>query len=176
MKTIIIALMSMITTMIYAQSSDEIEVANSINNLVTTNIPDLIGKDYCIFDATDADKFIISKINNSYTSYMLHINRGPGVQITSKAIPFNPILDKIFTNFAPKADVKRYLSDYGHNTKEHILSSVYFSIYKNGVKTFDYFLSPSLDNNSIECPIDEEILSFLYISTIPYLIPEPEPR
>ena len=140
--------MSMITTMIYAQSSDEIEVANSINNLVTTNIPDLIGKDYCIFDATDADKFIISKINNSYTSYMLHINRGPGVQITSKAIPFNPILDKIFTNFAPKADVKRYLSDYGHNTKEHILSSVYFSIYKNGVKT----LTVRSPNKKPRCP------------------------
>jgi len=158
--------MSLITNVFYAQSTEEIESHNIENNIVTTNIPSLVGKDYFIFDATQSDIFIISKINNNYTYYKLHINRDPGVTITSKPISANPILDKIFTNFVPKAGVKKYLSDYGHSLKEYILGKAYFAIYKNGVKTFDTCLPPYLDDKRIESPIDEEILTFLYVNVL----------
>ncbi|HEY6143380.1 MAG TPA: hypothetical protein VIV55_08095 [Flavobacterium sp.] len=170
MKAIIIV-MSLITSVFYAQNSDEIELANRINNLVTTNIPNLAGKNYFIFDATETDTFIISKINNNYTYYKLHINRGPGVQISSRVISFHPVIDKIFTNFTPKTGVKKYLSEYERKDFNYsVPPKIYFAIYKNGVKTFDYYLPSHLDNNPIESPIDNETLSFLY----EYLLVNPD--
>lgn len=171
MKTLITIIISMISAIFYAQSSNEIELANRINNLVTNNIPDLAGKDYFILDASETDKFIISKIANNYTYYKLHINRGSGIEITKKGINSRPILDKIFTDFTPVYMAKKYLSEYGYDVfKEYMIGIQYFAIYKNGVKTFDTCLPSSLDNNRIESPIDVETLSFLYT----YLVAFPD--
>ncbi len=159
--------MSMITSVFYAQSAEDVELANRINNLVKSHIPYLVGKDYFILSTNSTDTFIVSKISNSYTYYKLSLKESPGAEITSKIISTIPILDKIFTNFVPKTGVKRYVSEYGHNVlKDYILFKTYFAIYKNGVKTFDTCLPPYLDDKRIESPIDEEILTFLYVNVL----------
>ncbi|MFH6991777.1 hypothetical protein [Flavobacterium sp. FlaQc-48] len=165
MKTIIILFMSILTTSFYAQSPEDIELATRINNIAINNISHLAGNDYFIFAMDTRFKTVISKINNTYTYYLLDMyGTGGNVEIkTSKIINSNPILDKIFTNFVPKPNVKRYVSDYGYNVfKTYILFTTYFAIYINGVKTFDTCLPGKLDGNVIESPIDDETLDFLY--------------
>jgi hypothetical protein len=168
MKIIIIIFMSMITTIFYAQSAEELESFNNVNNNdVLGAIPSLAGKDYFIWEAIEGQIAVISKINSIYTYYNLQLGRLSGATIVNtKTLNYKPVLDKIFTNFVPKAGVKRYLSDYGLGSNEHILGTVYFAIYKNGVKTFDYCLPQLLQSNSKESPIDEEILTFLLVDLL----------
>ncbi|MEL1242232.1 hypothetical protein [Flavobacterium flavipallidum] len=172
MKTIIIILMSMITTVFYAQTADEIELGNRINNIVLNNIPSLTGKDYFIFDAIEGQIYVISKIDNNYTYYNLQLGSrvtdGDKI-IATKTVSYKPVLDKIFTNFVPKAGVKRYLSEYGNLLSDDSFGSFYIAIYKNGIKTFDTsVLSIRITNR--ESPIDDEILEFFYY----YLIANPD--
>ncbi|MBD0726694.1 hypothetical protein B6A10_16100 [Flavobacterium sp. L1I52] len=173
MKKIIILLMSLTTTVFYAQSTEDIELANRINNLVLTNISNLAGKDYMIFETGPIFTTVIGKINNTYEYYLINID-GAGGQVeikTSKTINPNPVLDKIFSNFSPKPNVKRYVSEYGYNVlKTHILFKTYFGLYKNGIRTFDTCLPAVLDDNRIESPIDDETLTFLYH----YLVVHPD--
>lgn len=169
MKTIIFILISMITTVFYAQTPEELESFNYENNIVLSTIPSLAGKDYFILDGIEGHISVISKINDNYTYYNLELKRvgGGATIIYAKAISFNPVLNKIFTNFVPKTGVKRYLSDYGYvYGRDHILGIIYFAIYKNGVKTFDYCLPALLESNSKESPIDDETLVFLYVNVL----------
>ncbi|MEL1242233.1 hypothetical protein [Flavobacterium flavipallidum] len=162
MKIIIIVIMSMITTVFYAQTAEELEYFNAENSLVLSTIPSLAGKDYFILDAKESYIAVISKINNNYTYYNLEIGRLSGATIVAtKAVSYKPVLDKIFTNFVPKAGVKRYLSDYGISLNQHVLGVIYFAIYKNGIKTFDYCLPGILQSNSKESPIEDEIFGYL---------------
>ncbi|OOV19888.1 hypothetical protein [Flavobacterium sp. LM4] len=168
MKTTIILLISMITTVFYAQSSEELQSFNNVNNLVLSTIPNLTGKEYFIWEGKVGYVVVISKINNNYTYYNLELGRLSGATIkTTKSINYKPVLNKIFINFAPKPSVKRYISEYGHNgLTEHILGIDYFAIYKNGVKTFDYCLPSYLDDVVVEKPIDNDILEFLYVNVL----------
>lgn len=157
--------MSLITTVFYAQSTEDIELANRINNLVLTNISNLALKDYIIFKTDPRFTTIISKTNNTYEYYLIDLyGAGQHGEIkTSKTINSKPVLDKIFSNLLPKPNVKRYVSEYGYNVlKTHILFKTYFALYKNGIKTFDTCLPAVLDGNRIESPIDDETLDFLY--------------
>ncbi|MEL1242231.1 hypothetical protein [Flavobacterium flavipallidum] len=163
MKTIIIILTSMITTMFYAQNQEEIELYDSFNNnTVLSAIPSLAGKDYFILGAKAGQIAVISKIDNNYTYYNIEIGGlGETTIVATKAVSYKPVLDKIFTNFVPKAGVKRYLSDYGISLDEHILGVIYFAIYKNGTKIFDYCLPGILQSNSKESPIEDEVFGYL---------------
>lgn len=163
MKTILIILTSMITTVFYAQTAEEIELGNSINNIVLNNIPSLTGKDYFIFDAIEGQIAVISKIDNNYTYYNLQlgdrVTDGDKI-IATKTVSYKPVLDKIFINFVPKAGVKRYLSEYDNLLSDDRFGAFYIAIYKNGIKTFDTsVLSIRITNR--ESPIDDEIFAFL---------------
>jgi hypothetical protein len=169
MKTIVIVLVSMITTVFYAQGSEELQSFNNENNIILNAIPSLAGKEYFILDGIEGHIVVISKINGNYTYYNLELKRAGGgaTIVNTKSVSFKPVLDKIFTNFIPKSGVKRYISDYGHNAlTEHILGTIYFAIYKDGVKTFDYCLPSYLDDNLIELPVDNDILEFLYVNVL----------
>ncbi|WP_163408877.1 hypothetical protein [Flavobacterium ajazii] len=169
MKTKIIILISMITNVFYAQSLEESQSFNNENNIILNTIPSLAGKEYFILDGIGGNIAVVSKVNNNYTYYNIKLNRAGGgaTIVNNKSIAFKPILDKIFINFVPKAGVKRYISEYGHNgLTEHILGTIYFAIYKNGVKTFDYCLPSYLDEIVVEKPIDNDILEFLYVNVL----------
>ena len=167
MKTIIIVFMSMITTVFYAQTADEVELANRKNSLVLSAIPSLAGKDYFILEVVPTNISVISKINNNYIYYNIEIGGlGETTIAYAKPVSYKPILDKIFINFVSKAGVKRYFSEISPSG-EGVSNLTYFAIYKNGVKTFDLFL-PLFQNSSIESPIDDETLVFLYVDVFVY--------
>lgn len=138
MKTIIIVLTCMITSVFYAQSPEEIELGNRINNIVLSTIPSLAGKDYFISNAIEGQIAVISKINNSYTYYNLEIGRLSEVKIIDvKTVSYKSVFDKIFSNFTPKAGVKKYLSEYDNLLSDNAFGTFYIAIYKNGIKTYD---------------------------------------
>ncbi|MEL1242236.1 hypothetical protein [Flavobacterium flavipallidum] len=171
MKTLIIGLTCLITSVFYAQSQEELEFRNRINNIVLNTVPSLIGKDYFILDAIEGHVAAISKINDNYIYYNIKLQHvATDVRtVTTKTIIYRPVFDKIFTNFTPKVGVKKYLSEYVREDYNYsIPGELYFAIYKNGVNTFDTCLPPSLDNKPIESPIEDEVLDFFY-----YLIVNP---
>jgi hypothetical protein len=171
MKKIIIILMSLIANVFYAQSTDEVELAKIVNNIVTTSIPNLSGKDYFVLTGKEGYFRVVSKTNDNYTYYNIELGRTDtdvNKVIETKALSYIPIFDKIFTNFVPKSGVKRYLSDYGQNViKEYIVGRIYFAIYNNGVKTFDTSVLSFYENNK-ESPIYDEILKFLLVDVLVY--------
>lgn len=160
--------MSILTTTLYAQSPEDIELSNRVKNLVITNIPNLAGKDFLVTSINDTDHAIISKINNVYTYYFLRINRYTSIEVTGvKTINASPILDKIFTNFTPKPNVKRYVSEYGPNILTGDLLGTYlFALYKNGNLSFDFYLPASINRSYIDFPIDDETLVFAFYTLI----------
>ncbi|MFH6991775.1 hypothetical protein [Flavobacterium sp. FlaQc-48] len=154
--------MSMITSMFYAQSTDEIESFDRANKTVLSAIPHLMGKDYFIWEGKVGQMTVISKINNIYTYYNLELGRTEAAGdkiIDTRTINYNPVLDKIFTTFVPKAGVTKYQSVY---PREFLQLTYYFAIYKNGVKTFDTCFPHTVNGVYIESPIDDETLDFLY--------------
>lgn len=173
MKTLIIVLTCMITSVFYPQSQEELELGNRINNIVLSAIPGLVGKDYFILDLRESNIYVISKIDNNYTYYDIKLQHlaSDNRTVSTKVVSYKPALDKIFVNFVPKPGVKKYLSEYNRQDYDYsIPQKLYFTIYKNGVKTFDTYLPSYLDNNPIESPIDNEVLEFLYY----YLVTNPD--
>jgi hypothetical protein len=159
-KAIIILLISMMTSVFYAQNTDEINRANISNDLVRTMIPSLIGKDYFIYEGGSEITHVVSKTDNVYTYYRIQIDgTGLGTDVIkdTKTLKPHPILEKIFTNFVPKAGIKRYSSEYTQIPYSPF--STYFAIYKNGVKSFDTYL---VSGSTIESPIPDEIHVFLF--------------
>jgi hypothetical protein len=164
MKKVIIILISMITNVFYAQSNDEIQSFDSINKEILNTIPSLVGKEYFAFNAIQGNVLVISKVSNNYTYYNIEIGRTEATGnkiINTKILSYNPVFDKIFTTFVPKAGAKRYLSDYGPVTYTDSFGAFDFLIYKNGVRTFDTSALPKLATDKVS-PVDEEILNFIY--------------
>jgi hypothetical protein len=154
--------MSILTTSFYAQSADEIESFDRANKTVLSAIPDLVGKDYFIWEVKVGQMTVISKINNNYTYYNLELGRTEAAGdkiIDTRNVSYNSLLNKIFTNFVPKAGVKKFRSEY---PSESLQLTYYFAIYKNGIKTFETCLPHAVKGVLIESPIDDETLNFLY--------------
>ncbi|MFH6991774.1 hypothetical protein [Flavobacterium sp. FlaQc-48] len=172
MKTITLILMSLITNVFYAQSTDEIEFSSRVNSFVTNNISSLQGKDYFILQAIEGQIAVISRINGIYTYYNLQLGSNEADVdkiIDTRTVSYKPVLDKIFINFVPKVGVKKYLSEYGPVSYRDSFGAFYIAIYKNGVKTFDTTALSKLKTDR-ESPIDDEILNFIY----DYLVVNPD--
>jgi hypothetical protein len=164
-KIIIILSISMMTSVFYGQNTDEIEYAQRVNDLVKNTIPALVGKDYFIYSQGSYIKDVVTKTDNVYTYYRIGLGRTVGTdKITdTKTLKPHPILETIFTNFVPKAGVKRYSSEYTQIPSSFF--STYFAIYKKGIKTFDTYL---VSHSTIESPIPDEIHVFLFADLYGY--------
>jgi hypothetical protein len=158
--------MSLITNMFYGQNSIEIQASDYLNNILLKTIPSLVGKDYFFSTAIPGKLAVICKIDNNYTYYDVELGRNEAAGnkiVKTRSVTYKPVLDKIFTNFVPKAGVKRYLSDYGDLLYMDSFGAFYIAIYKNGVKTFgSNTLSKTVTNR--ESPIDEDISNFILIN------------
>lgn len=163
--------MSILTNTLFAQNPEEVEIDKSINELITTYIPNLSGQEYFVA-SINSDYTVISKINNVYTYYLL-LRKDTGIEVTGvKTINPNPVLDRIFINFTPLPNVKRYVSEYGYNIKQnYFIGLMYFSIFKNGKTIFSSLLpnllTASVDGPQIDnYPLDDEIFSFIFYKII----------
>ncbi|MFH6991776.1 hypothetical protein [Flavobacterium sp. FlaQc-48] len=108
---------------------------------------------------------VVTKSNNDYIFYELKFGTGPLFELKQTKtidIKYKPALDNIFNNLKPKIGVKRYMSEYGIEINHYVLSTWYFSLFKNGAKTFEFWLpNYSYNNSTIEIPLDDEQIEFI---------------
>lgn len=123
--------------------------------LLTTKLPNLAGNNYFLYEPGigKIELCVVTKSNNDYILYVLENKPGAlfeVIQTTIIDIKFKQGLDAIFNNFVPKPGLKRYLSEYGIGLNHFVSGGTYsFSLFKNGVKTFECWLPLFAVHNNI---------------------------
>ena len=161
MKNLIVklAICFLVTMNTFSQTSHEKAVFNSINNRINSKIH-VSSKNYFVFSLRN-NYFLVEKSKkNKMHKYWFTDGLVDSLFIDSSFISKN-----FFSNFKPKPNVNRYVSETKNGSKcpSHM---IYFAIYEKGKKTFESWLPTLLlcdrsgEVADIDFPYNDEILWF----------------